>query len=157
MRAETALRLRSSIEERGLTPEQDAPLFVSTRGMPLTRYGVLRIVQRHARRATETMPTLKSKRIGAHTFRHAAAVHLLRSGNELTVVPAGLDMSAWKPHITTPILISRRNEKHLKLANPSPTPVKNRLGTRTPILLPGWKPFEYVTSSPIGTKAEGVF
>jgi site-specific recombinase XerD len=62
--------------------------------MPLTRYGVLRIVQRHARRAAKTMPTLKSKKIGAHTFRHAAAVHLLRSGNELTVV------RSWLGHVS---------------------------------------------------------
>jgi site-specific recombinase XerD len=94
LRADTAFRLRRSIEERGLSPEEDAPLFVSTRAMSLTRFGVLRIVQRHARRATTSMPALKSKRIGAHTFRHAAAVHLLRSGNELTVV------RSWLGHVS---------------------------------------------------------
>jgi len=94
LRAATAVRLRRCLEERGLTPDQDAPLFVSTRGIALTRYGVLRIVQRHARRAAKTMPALSSKRIGAHTFRHAAAVHLLRSGNDISVV------RSWLGHVS---------------------------------------------------------
>jgi len=94
LRSETASRLRRSIEERGLSLEQDAPLFISARGMPLTRFGVLRIVQRHARRSAKSMPALTSKRIGAHTFRHAAAIHLLRSGNDLTVV------RSWLGHVS---------------------------------------------------------
>ncbi|MCP5005436.1 MAG: tyrosine-type recombinase/integrase [Planctomycetes bacterium] len=31
-------------------------------------------------------PTIKSKKIGPHTFRHSTAIHLIRSGNDINVV-----------------------------------------------------------------------
>lgn len=122
LRADTASRLRRSIEERGLSAEQDAPLFVSARGLPLTRFGVLRIAQRHALRAAASMPSLKSKRIGAHTFRHAAAVHLLRSGNELTVVRSWLGhVSIETTHHYTEIDLQMKR-KALEACQPVPKP-----------------------------------
>jgi site-specific recombinase XerD len=72
----------------------DPPLFAGRHGEPLTRHGVLRIVQRRVRIAVATMPTLAAKRVGAHTFRHAAAIHLLRSGNALPVI------RSWLGHVS---------------------------------------------------------
>ena len=40
------------------------------------------------------MPRLGTKRIGAHTFRHSAAIHLLRSGNALPVI------RSWLGHVS---------------------------------------------------------
>jgi site-specific recombinase XerD len=40
------------------------------------------------------MQTLAAKRVGAHTFRHAAAIHLLRSGNALPVI------RSWLGHVS---------------------------------------------------------
>ena len=94
LRAATAALILDLLRDRGLTAEADTALFVSVRGTPLTRHGILRIVQRHARRAAATMPSLRTKRIGAHTFRHSAAVHLLRSGNDLSVV------RSWLGHVS---------------------------------------------------------
>lgn len=94
LRAATAVLVRDLLQDRGLTPEADTALFVSIRGTPLTRHGILRIVQRHVRRAAATMPSLNSKRVGAHTFRHSAAIHLLRSGNDLSVV------RSWLGHVS---------------------------------------------------------
>lgn len=72
----------------------DAPVFVGLRGEPLSRFGLLRLVQRHVRTAAKTMPSLARKRIGPHTFRHAAAIHLLRAGNDLSVV------RSWLGHVS---------------------------------------------------------
>jgi site-specific recombinase XerD len=94
LRAATAALVHDLLRDRGLTPEADNALFVGIRGTPLTRYGILRIVQRHVRRAAATMRSLNSKRIGAHTFRHSAAIHLLRSGNDLSVV------RSWLGHVS---------------------------------------------------------
>ncbi len=90
IRLKSAKIIRQYLEERPQSEGQDGPLFVSARGGPLTRYGVLRIVKRHVKRAAQTMPSLAAKRVGAHTFRHAAAVHLLRSGNALPVIRSWL-------------------------------------------------------------------
>lgn len=94
VRAGTANLIREHLRARGLTTKDDAPLFVGARGQGLTRFGILRAVQRRVRVASETLPTLADKRVGAHTFRHTAAVHLLRSGNALPVI------RSWLGHVS---------------------------------------------------------
>jgi site-specific recombinase XerD len=94
LRTKTARQIRAYLAERDLSDTGHAPLFVGVRREPLTRIGVLRMVQRRVRHAAKTLPTLASKRVGAHTFRHAAAIHLLRSGNDLSVV------RSWLGHVS---------------------------------------------------------
>ena len=52
-------------------------LFVNHRGSPLTRQGLYKIVQRHARRAG------LDERMSPHTLRHSVATHLLAGGCDL--------------------------------------------------------------------------
>lgn len=93
LRKRTAGLIRDHLRERrSVLP--DATLFVSVRGHPLTRFGVLRIVQRRARAAAKSLPSLASKRIGVHTYRHSAAIHLQRAGNDLTVI------RSWLGHVS---------------------------------------------------------
>ncbi len=93
LRKRTANLIRDHLRERGSSPCDDT-LFLGVRGDPLTRFGILRIVQRRAREASKDLPSLASKRIGVHTFRHSAAVHLLRAGNDLTVI------RSWLGHVS---------------------------------------------------------
>jgi site-specific recombinase XerD len=93
LRKKTVALIRAHLRERGMM-SLDAPLFVGRRGEPLTRFGILRLVQRHVRAASKTMPSLAKESIGAHTFRHAAAIHLLRAGNDLSVV------RSWLGHVS---------------------------------------------------------
>jgi integrase/recombinase XerD len=76
----TAHLLRSLVAER----EQDAPVFSSSAQRPLTRFGIYKIVRRHA----EGIDSGGSDRrhISPHVFRHTTAVHLLEAGVEVNVI-----------------------------------------------------------------------
>jgi integrase/recombinase XerD len=64
-----------------LVGERHEPkLFVNFRGGPLTRQGLYKIVQRHAREAG------LSGRMSPHTLRHSFATHLLAGGCDLRAV-----------------------------------------------------------------------
>ncbi len=64
-----------------LVGERHEPkLFVNFRGGPLTRQGLYKIVQRHARAAG------LSGRMSPHTLRHSFATHLLAGGCDLRAV-----------------------------------------------------------------------
>ena len=52
----------------------------------MTRFGVRYLMRRYAERAKSSAPTLALKRVHPHTYRHSAAVHLLRSGVDLVTI-----------------------------------------------------------------------
>jgi len=77
---ETATFLRDLLDERADTP--DAPVFVGAQGSPLTRFGIYKIVRRHA----AWLDAAALGRVTPHVFRHTTAVHLLESGVEMNVI-----------------------------------------------------------------------
>lgn len=64
----------------------DAPVFTGQGGRPLTRFGIYKIVRRHAGSLDRTPDAPRRGRITPHVFRHTTAVHLLESGVELNVI-----------------------------------------------------------------------
>ena len=66
----------------GPAPAPGAPVFAA-HGQPLTRYGIYKIIRRHAARFDDPRT---GRRISPHTFRHTAAVHLLEAGVEVNVI-----------------------------------------------------------------------
>jgi len=83
---ETARLLQQHIADTGLDTQSDQTLFRNHRGGPLTRFGARLILQRHVIRATAVLPSLKHKRIHPHSLRHSTAVHLLKSGVDLSTI-----------------------------------------------------------------------
>lgn len=83
---ETARLLEQHITDTALDPQNPQSLFQNHRGTPLTRFGARLILQRHVRRASAVLPTLKRKRIHPHSLRHGTAVHLLKSGVDLSTI-----------------------------------------------------------------------
>lgn len=86
---ETAGQLRSLLKKQGTTNEPTAPVFVSRRGCPLTRFGIYKIVRRHTRQLEEQLPGSEGSgqhRISPHVLRHTTAVHLLEAGAEVNVI-----------------------------------------------------------------------
>jgi integrase/recombinase XerD len=84
---ETAHLLQKLVEQRGVQLNQSVALFLNHRGTPLTRFGVRLILRKHIHKAVQREPSLKKKRLHPHSLRHSTAVHLLRSGVDLSTVP----------------------------------------------------------------------
>ena len=61
----------------------DKPVFASTTGAPLTRFGIYKIVRRHAGHLDDART---GRTVSPHIFRHTAAVHLLEAGVEVNVI-----------------------------------------------------------------------
>ena len=68
--------------ENPLPPAPTAAVFTA-RGQPLTRYGIYKIVRRHAGDLDDPRT---GRRVSPHIFRHTAAVHLLEAGVEVNVI-----------------------------------------------------------------------
>lgn len=81
---ETVAALQSLLDT--MPTANAAPIFRNHRGEPLTRFGVRYLLRRYAERARPAVPTLGTKRVHPHTYRHSAAVHLLRGGVDLVTI-----------------------------------------------------------------------
>ncbi|MGA7122670.1 MAG: tyrosine-type recombinase/integrase [Polyangiaceae bacterium] len=77
---ETARLLQQLVGE---SPAAQAPVFCSSAGKPLTRFGIYKLVRRHTARLHDGG---SARRIGPHVFRHTTAVHLLEAGVEVNVI-----------------------------------------------------------------------
>jgi site-specific recombinase XerD len=64
-------------------PAAAAAVFCSATGQPLTRFGIYKIVRRHAGHLDNDR---SNRKVSPHIFRHTAAVHLLESGVEVNVI-----------------------------------------------------------------------
>jgi integrase/recombinase XerD len=89
---QTAELLRAWLRESGCETSPDRPLFCNHRGDRLTRFGVRYLLRKYCARAKVTTPSLGRKRLHPHSMRHSSAVHLLRSGVEITTI------SQWLGH-----------------------------------------------------------
>ncbi len=83
---ETVGLIRDYIEERDGKNQKTELMFLNVNGSPITRFGIRYIVKKYAKSAANQSPSIKSKKVGPHTFRHSTAMHLIRSGNDINVV-----------------------------------------------------------------------
>lgn len=92
---ETAVTLRAWLAVRGqlAVPE----IFVNARGEALSRWGFACILRNHAKRASETCPSLRAKRVSPHVLRHTCAMVALQATHDIRKV------SLWLGHSTTDI------------------------------------------------------
>jgi integrase/recombinase XerD len=80
----TVAVLRAWLAERRGDPAQ--PLFPNRTGGRLSRDAVEKRVAQHAAAAACACPSLKAKKVTAHTLRHTAAMQLLHAGVDTTVI-----------------------------------------------------------------------
>jgi integrase/recombinase XerD len=70
------------------TVSPDAPLFLNARGQRFSRSGVAHVLRETARRAN--LEPRHAARVTPHVVRHTTAMHLLRSGADITTIAAWL-------------------------------------------------------------------
>lgn len=87
---ETIRALKTYLEGRGVRLSDPVPLFVNARGERLSRFGLRYLVAHRVAQAAKTAPTLLTRTIGPHTFRHTTAMHLLQSGVDLNMIRSWL-------------------------------------------------------------------
>lgn len=76
--------LRVWLRERGVMPNE--PLFPARDGGRLSRDALEDRIAKYVGAAAELCPTLRTKRISAHTLRHTAAMQLLHAGVDTSVI-----------------------------------------------------------------------
>lgn len=86
----TATALSGLVEGRG---KRD-PVFLNRVNLPLTRFGIHRLVTHYAELASKTVPSIETERVSPHTIRHTTAVHLLRAGVDINTI------RAWLGHVS---------------------------------------------------------
>ncbi len=84
LRQEAAALLERWLQERNGLPRE--PVFPSSRGGPLSRDAIERLVAKHARTAQQRCPSLQRKTVTAHVLRHSAAMDLLQHGIDRSVI-----------------------------------------------------------------------
>jgi integrase/recombinase XerD len=83
---ETARLVLKLLEEQGVPLDRPEAVFRNRCGARLTRFGVRTILRKHVANAARRVPSLKHKRLHPHSIRHSTAVHLLRSGVDLSTI-----------------------------------------------------------------------
>lgn len=91
---QTADLLKQLLKEHNLENKPNSPVFLSRQGRPLTRFGIYKIVRRHAYQLDQKKPDAQRRRVSPHIFRHTTAVHLLEAGVEVNVI------RAWLGHVS---------------------------------------------------------
>jgi len=84
--SDTVAALEAYLACRQPWDPNEEKLFLNARGSPITRFGVRYVVQKYARLAAAKAPSIDSKPVSPHTFRHTTAMHLLRAGNEVNMI-----------------------------------------------------------------------
>lgn len=80
---QTAKLLALMLDASGEPIAADAPVFRSTTGEALTRFGIYKVVRRLAGHLDDAGT---NRTVSPHVFRHTAAMHLLESGVEINVI-----------------------------------------------------------------------
>ena len=91
---ETARALRTHLERQSIALHEARSIFLNHRGQPLTRFGVRVILRKQLNRAIWKTPSLKDQRLHPRSLRHSTAIHLLRSGVDLSTI------ANWLGHVS---------------------------------------------------------
>jgi integrase/recombinase XerD len=98
---QTAKALQAMLEERTYDLPPDAPVFVGTGQIPMTRFGIYKRIRHYAQIWETSAKPASQIRVTPHVFRHTTAVHLLEAGAEVNVI------RGWLGHVNLDYLPRR--------------------------------------------------
>ena len=116
-------------------------LFLNNKREPITRFGIGRRIELHGINAAEKCPELKDMKLTPHVFRHTTALHLIETGNDITIVKEWLghaDIKTTSHYIE--VSVARKRDALEKLPPP---------GSGEQVEMPEWKApgiIEFLTS-----------
>jgi site-specific recombinase XerD len=92
---ETIKAIKSAVEDRYIRFSDNVQLFINARGQRLSRYGLRYMIPHRVASAAKTCPSLLTRTITLHTFRHTTphhttAMHLLQSRVDLNMIRLNL-------------------------------------------------------------------
>ena len=91
---DTARELGRLLMHEGTSAVPQAPVFMAHARRPLTRFGIYKLVRRHAGVLDARAAGSQTRRVTPHVFRHTTAVHLLEAGVEVNVIRGWLGHAA---------------------------------------------------------------
>ena len=120
---------------RRLPRSDDEPIFVNRYGQPLGAAGVRFKLKQYVQAAARHMPSLATKRITPHTWRHSVGVQLVAAGVDVTVIRSWLGHARLDTtnHYARANLETKR--KALERVDPSTKPARPPRWRRDPELL----------------------
>jgi site-specific recombinase XerD len=80
----TARQLRHWLDQ--LPQGTSTPVFANRFGTRVTRFGIEKQMSQAVRKAAQVCPSLRTRRVSPHVFRHTTAMHLLQSGVDITSI-----------------------------------------------------------------------
>jgi integrase/recombinase XerD len=113
-------------------------LFPNARGAPMTRDGVAYLLAKYVRIARRSCPSMQRKRVTPHVLRHTAAMALLRSGVDRSVIALWLGHES--AETTDMYLHADLSMKERALSRTAPT------GTRQTRYQPGDRLLKFLDS-----------
>ena len=84
--SETVESLNALLSTEASESDRNLQIFRNNHGETLTRFGVRYLLRRYAERARAVAPHIAQKRVHPHTYRHSAAVYLLRAGVDIVTI-----------------------------------------------------------------------
>jgi site-specific recombinase XerD len=128
---ETAKIISHYLQLRNQSAIHSNHLFLNVTFKPMTRFGIGRRIEKHGESAAAQCPSLRKRRTTPHLFRHACALHLIESGNDITIVKDWLGHADLK---TTSHYVEVSIERKRKALEKMPAP-----GSSTTPEEPKWK------------------
>lgn len=129
---ETIEALQHYLKLRTAAGIESAALFVNAQGERITRFGISHIVSKYATMAEGGCASMAGKKVTPHTFRHTAALHMIQSGVDISVVKEWLGHADVK---TTSLYVDINVEMKRKALEAFPPPIDPRT---TPPAAPQW-------------------
>ncbi len=87
---ETVHAIKAYMQSRSVRFDECIPLFVNAQGERLSRFGLRYIIGHRVAEAAKVCPSLFTRKITPHTWRHTTAMHLLQSNVDLSMIRSWL-------------------------------------------------------------------